>query len=619
MKFHLRILENNQQCFEGDFGKALMIGRQQKDEAAPYAVTDNGSRLVIASWWDIYIGRKQLQIEPMSDGAVEIRNLHKEVALKLTPGDALAPGATTRVRVPVSLSVGRHVIEVHPISVQNPADGPSEEELNSLNAATISPGRRGWAAVPLEQDALKRLDASASASADVEGVIRGIQTTTSLLQAATDRKTLFQSGIRSLVDLLSFSRARVLFWNGSVWYVPSENEDPTGTGNFAPSTNVLENMRMQKKPFWRNGKGSQASVDNDSAPSLEGIDAVIAVPLLDERDEVVGALYADRPLIRGGKMRDITPLEAMLVELIACDVSAGMARLARNQQNSELKAKFQMFFTPQLAEEMERDPSLLSGREADVTILFCDVRGFSRASEMLSASQVFELINDLMETLSRCVLNHGGTLVDYIGDELMAMWGAPKPQPDHALRACRAALDMLTVLPEATARWANVLQTPLDVGIGLNTGQVRAGNTGSRLKFKYGPLGHVVNLASRVQGATKYLHARALVTGSTWAQLPPNFPGRKLCDVRVVNIQQPVAMHELFSPAQTDWQELKGEYESALAQFEGGKYRSAALGLGNLLNRFPDDHAAVVLMSRNVSAMVEGAAPNHPVWELPGK
>lgn len=615
MKFHLRILENNQQCFEGDFDKALMIGRQQKDEAAPYAVTDNGARLVIASWWDIYIGRKQLQIEPMDDGSVEVRNLHKEVSLKLTPGDALAPGAKTRVKVPVSLSVGRHVIEVHPIVSRSTHvdEGPSDEELNSLNAATISPGRRGWTAVPLEQEALRRLDASA----DVEGVIRGIQTTTSLMQSATDRKTLFQSGIRSLVDLLSFSRARVLFWNGSVWHAPMETDDSGASGSFAPSTNVLESMRTQKKPFWRNGKGG--AFENDSAPSLEGIDAVIAVPLLDERDEVVGALYADRPLLRGGKLREITPLEAMLVELIACDISAGMARLARNQQNSELKAKFQMFFTPQLAEEMERDPSLLSGREADVTILFCDVRGFSRASELLSASQVFELINDLMETLSRCVLSHGGTLVDYIGDELMAMWGAPKPQPDHALRASRAALEMLTVLPEATARWANVLQTPLDVGIGLNTGQVRAGNTGSRLKFKYGPLGHTVNLASRVQGATKYLHARALVTGSTWAQLPPNFPGRKLCDVRVVNIQQPVAMHELFSPAQPDWQALKMEYETALAQFEGGHFRSAALVLGNLLNKFPDDHAAVVLMSRNVSAMVEGAAPNHPVWELPGK
>jgi class 3 adenylate cyclase len=105
----------------------------------------------------------------------------------------------------------------------------------------------------------------------------------------------------------------------------------------------------------------------------------------------------------------------------------------------------------------------------------------------------------------------------------MAMWGAPKDQPDHAERAARAALAMLAAVPELNARWQAELGEPLDLGIGLNSGPAQVGNTGSRYKFKYGPLGNTVNLASRVQGLTKYVKCRLLVTAATRRGLAANF------------------------------------------------------------------------------------------------
>ena len=175
--------------------------------------------------------------------------------------------------------------------------------------------------------------------------------------------------------------------------------------------------------------------------------------------------------------------------------------------------QFEQFFTPQLAAQLERDPQLLEGRNADVTLLFADIRGFSRVSERLGPARTMAWIQDTMGALSDCVLAHDGVLVDYIGDELMAMWGAPAPQADHAELACFAARQMLESLADVNARWQAELGGPVRLGIGLNSGVARVGNTGSRQKFKYGPLGDVVNVASRVQGATKYLGADCLITG----------------------------------------------------------------------------------------------------------
>jgi adenylate cyclase len=120
--------------------------------------------------------------------------------------------------------------------------------------------------------------------------------------------------------------------------------------------------------------------------------------------------------------------------------------------------------------------------------------------------------------LSDCVLKQGGVLVDYVGDELLAMFGAPCEQPDQAARAARAAragLGMLQALAVLNSRWHKTLGGAMDLGIGINSGPASVGNSGSRFKFKYGPLGNTVNLGSRTQGLTKYLKCRLLLTEAT--------------------------------------------------------------------------------------------------------
>jgi adenylate cyclase len=335
---------------------------------------------------------------------------------------------------------------------------------------------------------------------------------------------------------------------------------------------------------------------------------------------VIGAIYGDcRQDSLTAVAPKVTKVEAIVVELLARGVAVGLARIEQERAAIAARVQFEQFFTRELAQQLARETNLLEGRDVEVSLLFCDIRGFSRISERLGPEGTVKWVSQVMETLSDCVLNHSGVLVDYIGDELLAMWGAPVAQPDHAQLACSAALDMLNSLPALNERWQPILGEPLSVGIGINTGVARVGNTGSRQKFKYGPLGNTVNLASRVQGATKYLKCPLLVTEHTHARLDGRFRTRRLCLVRVVNIEKPVHLYELMPENYPGGASLKQQYETALQEFTDKQFRPAARTLASLLADVQEDAPAQVLLKRAVIALVDGPEKDHPVWDLPGK
>jgi adenylate cyclase len=309
----------------------------------------------------------------------------------------------------------------------------------------------------------------------------------------------------------------------------------------------------------------------------------------------------------------------MIVELLARGVAAGLARQEQERAAVRARVLFEQFVTPEVAREIDSNPDLLEGREADVTLLFCDVRGFSRIAETVSPDMTVRWIGDVMDKLSECVIKYQGTLVSYIGDELLAMWGAPVTQPDHAALACRAALAMLEQLPGLNERWQTQLQERTRLGIGINTGPAQVGNTGSRRKPQYGPLGNAVNLASRVQGATRYLNARVVITEATRQQLDDGFAVRRLCKVRVVNIAEPVNLFELALPGHRDWDDLKVRYEMALLAFEKGEFRPAVKILGELVNQYPEDGPSELLNARASTELHAKRIDFDPVYELPGK
>jgi len=191
--------------------------------------------------------------------------------------------------------------------------------------------------------------------------------------------------------------------------------------------------------------------------------------------------------------------------------------------------------------------------------------------------------------------------------------------PDHAARAVRAAIEMSKAMAKIDEEWEKVLWQKTRLSIGINTGISRVGNTGSSQRFKYGALGSDVNLASRVRGATKYLRTDLLVTDSTMSKLGDEFHARRVCRVKVINIERPVDLFEIFVEAPYNWNELKTRYEHALELFESQEFMRASRELGLLMTQFAEDGPSLQLLSRSVPCLVDPEADRNPVWRLPGK
>jgi adenylate cyclase len=147
--------------------------------------------------------------------------------------------------------------------------------------------------------------------------------------------------------------------------------------------------------------------------------------------------------------------------------------------------------------------------------------------------------------LSERIVDQGGVIVDYAGDGILAMWNAPAAQADHAVRACRAAQAMQAEMAGINARWRDVVGAPLQLGIGVNTGPAQVGNTGSSRKFKYGPHGYTVNLAARVQDATKKLGVPILITSSVRDQLGDSFLCAEAQRVPLAGVKEAVIMYAI--------------------------------------------------------------------------
>src|SRR5262249_26158679 len=269
-----------------------------------------------------------------------------------------------------------------------------------------------------------------------------------------------------------------------------------------------------RRTFWE-----MPTPETGASESLSGVETVVAAPILDKGGCVIGALYGERRRMMRAQQPPLGALEASLVELLARIVAGGLARIEEEQRARSVKRRFKRFFTPHLAQQLQSPPDMLDGRDRDVTVLFCDIRGFSRISEELGAQQTIAWCRDVLDRLSGCVMAEDGVVVDYVGDGLMAMWGAPGEQPDHAARACRTALAILNELPALNQKWGPLLKEEMALGMGINSGVAQVGNVGSRHKLKYGALGNTVNVASRVQGASKYFKCSVLLTGETQSRL----------------------------------------------------------------------------------------------------
>ena len=171
--------------------------------------------------------------------------------------------------------------------------------------------------------------------------------------------------------------------------------------------------------------------------------------------------------------------------------------------------------------------------------------GFTTLAERLGPEATCRIVRDIIARLSQQIVDHGGTIVNYVGDGIMAMWNAPLQQPDHAVRACRAALAMLAQLPGLNDGWQATVGHALSIGIGLNSGPALVGNTGSDRRLQYGPFGLTVNLASRIESATKTIGVPLLVSATVQEKVRAIFRTRSVGAVPLAGVSEGVPLYEL--------------------------------------------------------------------------
>lgn len=186
-----------------------------------------------------------------------------------------------------------------------------------------------------------------------------------------------------------------------------------------------------------------------------------------------------------------------------------------------IKEAFTKYVSPDIVDEIIADPSKLTvgGQKRELTILFSDIRGFTTLSETMDAKSLSMFLNDYLGLMTDIVFEFQGTLDKYIGDAVMAFWGAPLGQPKHAEKACQAAIKMMETLRANQPRWKSQYGVDVEIGIGLNSGTVSVGNMGSSRVFEYTVIGDEVNLASRLEGLTKPYHASILTSRNTLESL----------------------------------------------------------------------------------------------------
>ncbi len=273
--------------------------------------------------------------------------------------------------------------------------------------------------------------------------------------------------------------------------------------------------------------------------------------------------------------------------------------LERDARN--IRSMFSSYMSDNMVALLEENPDMvrIGGDDKDVTVLFTDIRSFTSFSERHGAQEVVSRLNEYLGAMVQIIHEHDGRVDKFIGDGIMANWGAPISQPDHATRAVACALAMQHAMATLTAKWAKDNVEPFEIRGGLQSGEVVAGNVGSHgKKMEYTLIGDTVNQASRLESTAKYYDVDFLVGESTYLQTRESFRYRELDRIRVVGKQTPVSIYELRGTAQDPADRLADQFGAALSLYRARQWAEAAQQFTAILAEYPEDTPSALYLER---------------------
>jgi adenylate cyclase len=274
-----------------------------------------------------------------------------------------------------------------------------------------------------------------------------------------------------------------------------------------------------------------------AARPLIGIGSVVASLFL----YLIGASMS---FDRGVLLNMVYPPAALLLGFTATQGYRIFFEQAQRQLVQDLMSRY---LSPSVSQWVLQQPEQLKlgGETRVMTVLFCDLRGFTTLSRSMDPHLVVSFMNDFMTAMTGIIFRHNGVLDKYIGDEVMAFWNAPREQPDHAGLACQAALEMVREIDGLRSSWSRRGLPPLDIGVGINTGPMVVGNMGSRERLAYTVIGDTVNVASRLQNLNKELGTHVLTTETTRKAAGDRFVYRAIDQVTLRGRDEPLRVYEL--------------------------------------------------------------------------
>ena len=275
--------------------------------------------------------------------------------------------------------------------------------------------------------------------------------------------------------------------------------------------------------------------------------------------------------------------------------------LVEEKEKRRIRTAFGQYLSPEVIRRLLRNPKLVEPKKTEITVMFSDIRGFTTISENLDAQDLALFLNQYLSDMTGLVFESQGTLDKYIGDAVMAFWGAPFEVDDHAVNGCNSALKMIKRVREMHREWKAQGKPQLDIGIGLNSGVASVGNMGSVLRYGYTALGDTVNLSSRLEGLNKDYGTHIIVNETTYtATQEGNFVYRELDLIRVKGKTQPVMIYELIGRAGeesvygsfADVQLRLDQFARGRTLYRARRWEEAQRVFQIMIDKWPDDGPA---------------------------
>jgi adenylate cyclase len=310
----------------------------------------------------------------------------------------------------------------------------------------------------------------------------------------------------------------------------------------------------------------------------------------------------------------------LLFPLVAVGVQYGSITLYRliteERQKRMIRKAFQSYLHPAVVAQVAQHPERLKlgGEKKALTVLFSDIRGFSAISERLTPEALVQLLNEYFSAMAQLVLADHGLLDKYIGDAIMAVYGAPLPTPDHAYLACHTALRMLTTLHTLQPHWQARGLPPIEIGIGINSGDMIVGNMGSDLHINYTVTGDEVNLGSRLEGVNKAYGTKIIISESTWEQVRERVATRELDVIQVKGKEKPTRIFELLGlpPLTAAPMAMVHRFEAGLQAYRAQRWGQARRCFQQALEQVPGDRPSQLYLRRCEEFQAD---PPGPEWD----